>query len=536
MILVYNHFESPLVQRVVEQEILPIPEHVLEASEDAPAALVGDFIYEPEPEQILERLLPVYVETELYRALLESAASEQGARMTAMRNASKNAGELIDSLTLAMNRARQAEITQEILEVVAGADALTAAAPPTKPAAAIRTSNRPRPSHARLCEPRDRSDGAARQGREVLSAGAGLAAEVALEERRRARRGPRFRARGYWEQVWLRFRRDKVAIAGGIFIILLVLVAFVGAPLAEQALGHGPNDIFPTPGVGVDMNLVPVGLDDVTTSAPRGAPGEGTTRSSSSAPTRQLGRDMFLRLLYGAQVSLEVAIGATLLVRLDRADPRRSIAGFFRGIADTVISRLTEIVMAFPLLLFVIAVAATVGEQTQRHHLRSSYHRGVVTLLILVGGIFGWFYPARIIRAQVLSLREKEFIEAARMTGASDWRIMRSHLLPHLVAPLIVFSTLIVATNVIAEAGLSFLGLGIPAPTASWGNLLAEGPNYYLSQPWLMVWPGLAILLTTLAFNLLGDGLRDAFDPRAPGRGQLSGLVKNISLAPTNIL
>jgi F-type H+-transporting ATPase subunit gamma len=126
VIVVYNHFESPLVQRVVEQEILPIPENILEGDDRHTAALVGDFIYEPEPEQILERLLPVYVETELYRALLESAASEQGARMTAMRNASKNAAELIDSLTLAMNRARQAEITQEILEVVAGADALTA--------------------------------------------------------------------------------------------------------------------------------------------------------------------------------------------------------------------------------------------------------------------------------------------------------------------------------------------------------------------------------------------------------------------------
>jgi F-type H+-transporting ATPase subunit gamma len=128
VVVVYNHFVSPLVQQVVEQDLLPIPEQVLEAGEDDQhrAALLGDFIYEPEPEQILERLLPVYVETELYRALLESAASEQGARMTAMRNASKNAGELIDSLTLAMNRARQAEITQEILEVVAGADALTA--------------------------------------------------------------------------------------------------------------------------------------------------------------------------------------------------------------------------------------------------------------------------------------------------------------------------------------------------------------------------------------------------------------------------
>ena len=127
VVIVYNHFVSPLVQQVVEQDVLPIPEQMLEAGDDEEhhAALLGDFIYEPEPEQILERLLPVYVETELYRALLESAASEQGARMTAMRNASKNAGELIDSLTLAMNRARQAEITQEILEVVAGADALT---------------------------------------------------------------------------------------------------------------------------------------------------------------------------------------------------------------------------------------------------------------------------------------------------------------------------------------------------------------------------------------------------------------------------
>jgi F-type H+-transporting ATPase subunit gamma len=128
VLIVYNHYESPLVQRVTEQEVLPIPEHLLETDDEERAedSLRGDFIYEPEPEQILERLLPVYLETEIYRALLESAASEQGARMTAMRNASKNAGELIDSLTLEMNRARQAEITQEILEVVAGADALSA--------------------------------------------------------------------------------------------------------------------------------------------------------------------------------------------------------------------------------------------------------------------------------------------------------------------------------------------------------------------------------------------------------------------------
>ena len=124
VVVIYNHFESALTQRVVAQEVLPIPESLLEGDDESAQALLGDFIYEPEPEQILERLLPVYVETELYRALLESAASEQGARMSAMRNASKNAGDLIESLTLQMNRARQAEITQEILEVVAGADAL----------------------------------------------------------------------------------------------------------------------------------------------------------------------------------------------------------------------------------------------------------------------------------------------------------------------------------------------------------------------------------------------------------------------------
>ena len=139
---------------------------------------------------------------------------------------------------------------------------------------------------------------------------------------------------------------------------------------------------------------------------------------------------------------------------------------------------------------------------------------GVFTL-VLIFSVFGWFYPARIIRGVVLSLREKEFVEAARMTGASDFRIMRSHLLPHLVAPIIVYSTLIIASNIIAEAGLSFLGLGIELPTASWGNLLQQAKDFYLIQPWLMFWPGFAVLVTTLAFNLLGDGLRDAFDPRA---------------------
>jgi peptide/nickel transport system permease protein len=190
-----------------------------------------------------------------------------------------------------------------------------------------------------------------------------------------------------------------------------------------------------------------------------------------------------------------------------------SIAGYFRGWIDTVISRVTEITMAFPALLFIIALASTVGSRMDNVTF-GIFGRGVITL-VLVFTMFGWFYPCRIIRAQVLSLREKEFIEAARMVGASDWRIIRSHLLPHLVAPIIVFSTLIVASYILAEAGLSFLGLGIKLPTSSWGNLLQSATEYYTLQPWLMIWPGLAVLVTTLSFNLLGDGLRDAFDPRS---------------------
>ena len=145
------------------------------------------------------------------------------------------------------------------------------------------------------------------------------------------------------------------------------------------------------------------------------------------------------------------------------------------------------------------------------------FPKGVVTL-VLIFSIFGWYYPARIMRAQVLSIREKEYVEAARMIGASDARIIRSHVLPHLVAPMIVYSTLIVASYVLLEAGLSFLGLGIKLPTASWGNLLSDAPQYYTTRPLLMLWPGLAVLVTTLAFNLLGDGLRDAFDPRSSHR------------------
>jgi peptide/nickel transport system permease protein len=340
--------------------------------------------------------------------------------------------------------------------------------------------------------------------REVLSAGAGLAAEVALESGGELGEIQAVKARGYWEQVWRRFSKDKVAIGSGVFIILLVFTAFAGAPLAERWLGHGPNDLYTT--VGVDQEtLVPVGP------MTRGTDLEGNEVLFVLGGADSLGRDLFLRLLYGARVSLEVAVGATLL-SMTIGVLLGATAGYFRGWIDAIISRFTEITMALPALLLIIALAATAGERVDNITF-GILPPGVFTLVAVLG-IFGWFYPARIVRSQVLSLREKEFIEAARMVGSSDWRIIRSHLLPHLVAPIIVYSTLIVAQFVLAEAGLSFLGIGIKLPTASWGSLLSVAPEFYTQQPWLMVWPGLAVLLTTLAFNLLGDGLRDAFDPR----------------------
>jgi ABC-type dipeptide/oligopeptide/nickel transport system permease subunit len=341
---------------------------------------------------------------------------------------------------------------------------------------------------------------------EILSSGAGLGASVALETGTELGEIQQVRARGYWEQVWRRFKKDKVAIAGGIFIIFLLIFAFAGGPIFSKILGHGPDTLFFD---GVD----PVSLQPKGPWAHVTHPTTGEHQLLPLGADSSLGRDVFLRLLYGAQVSLQVAMLACLL-GMSIGVLLGSIAGYYRGWADTVVSRITEITMAFPVLLFIIALASTVGARLDQITLGGIFEPGVMTL-VLVLGIFGWFYPARIIRAVVLSLREKEFIEAARMVGASDWRIIRSHLLPHLVAPIIVYSTLTIAQLVLAEAGLSFLGLGIKLPTASWGSMLAEGPNYYTTQPWLMVWPGLAVLLTTLAFNLLGDGLRDAFDPRS---------------------
>jgi len=315
--------------------------------------------------------------------------------------------------------------------------------------------------------------------------------------------GDDVRARGYWEQAWRRFRRHRIAVFSGFMIILIVLVAFIGAPIATHVLGHGPNDI----NANAVINYAPA----PPFSTVKDANGHNTTYVLGASDL--VGRDEFLRVLYGAQVSLEAAVVSTI-IGLFIGVVMGTLAGFYGGLIDTLVSRMTEIVMAFPLLLFAIALASTVGDRLNSYTMFGLFDPGIVTLILVIS-TFSWYYPARIVRAQVLSLREKEFVEAARMVGGSNFRIMRSHLLPHVVGTIIVYGTLTVATNILFEAALSYLGVGLPPPNASWGNLLSDAVDYYTTQPWLMVWPGVAILITTLSFNLLGDGLRDAIDPRS---------------------
>jgi peptide/nickel transport system permease protein len=353
--------------------------------------------------------------------------------------------------------------------------------------------------------------------REVLGTQAGLASAVAVETHGELGETEEVRARGYWEQVWRRFRRDKVAIASGFFLVFLIFVAIAGGPIAAHFLGHGVNDFNQNAG-SHGIQQLPVGpLSHVACDGFAIPPHGCVTHPHVKqlyilGADGVLGYDEFLRLLYGARASLEVAVLSTLGVMFIGII-LGTLAGYYRGWIDTVISRVIELTMVFPALLFIIALSATVGPRIN-HITFGIFPQGVVTLVV-VFSILGWFYPARIMRAQVLSLREKEFVEAARMIGASDARIMRSHIVPHLVAPIIVYATLTMAQYILLEASLSFLGLGINPNTPTWGNLLSTAPQYYLTQPWLMLWPGAAILLTTLAFNLLGDGLRDAFDPRS---------------------
>src|SRR5487761_239419 len=292
-----------------------------------------------------------------------------------------------------------------------------------------------------------------------------------------------------WELFWARFKRDKVAIAALVFIVLLVLVAILAGPITA-AVAHSPDAQFPQY------------LDSF------GLPSGPSSRFLFGLD--QVGRDVFSRVLYGAQASLEVALIATA-ISVGIGVVLGMVAGYFRGWVDTIISRLIDVTLAFPILLLALGIASacSLGNGCAA----GLNHPGLGTVIVAIV-VINWTYIGRIIRGQVLSLREKEFIEAARASGARSSTIIFRELLPNLVAPIVVYSTLIIPQNILLEAALSFLGVGIQPPRASWGQMLADASPIYSTAWWYFAFPGGALLLTVLAFNLLGDGVRDALDPR----------------------
>jgi peptide/nickel transport system permease protein/oligopeptide transport system permease protein len=304
------------------------------------------------------------------------------------------------------------------------------------------------------------------------------------------------RGRSPWQIAWARLRRDRAAMAGGWFILLMIGVA-VFAPVLVALFGHPPDEPH-------------YELLNTATGGPAGAfGGMGWDFLLGIEPLN--GRDVFSRVVYGSRVSLLVAALATMISVLV-GTLMGVVAGYVGGWVDHLISAVMDLFLALPLLLFAIAIVAVVPDEA--FGLSGSGLR--VGVLVAVIGFFGWPYLGRIVRGQTLSLREKEFIEAARGAGAGPFHIMFREILPNLTAPILVYGTLLVPTNILFEAALSYLGVGVKRPTASWGDMLATASNgWFRVTPVFMAVPGIAIFLTVLAFNLLGDGLRDAFDPRA---------------------
>ena len=285
--------------------------------------------------------------------------------------------------------------------------------------------------------------------------------------------------RSSWQLAWSRLKKDRAAIISFAVIVVIILVA-IFAPVVATITGHGVNHQYRT--TGLSVNGLPVG------------PG-----SKFLLGTDDLGRDILVRLAYGARISLYVGVVATLATVAIGAVLGLA-AGYFGGIVDTIIARLVDLVLSLPFLLFAISLVAR-------------FHPGL-TIVIIVVAVFGWAAVARIVRGQVLSIREKEYIEAARSLGSSSWRIMFMDILPNVATQLIVYATLLIPITIVLEASLSFLGVGVPPPTADWGQMLAEAESVYQQAWWFLVFPGLALLITTLSFNILGDGVRDALDPR----------------------
>jgi peptide/nickel transport system permease protein len=298
-------------------------------------------------------------------------------------------------------------------------------------------------------------------------------------------------ARSPLQLFWRRFRKDRIAMVALGFIVLLVLAAIFAKPIIKLVGAPSPN-IQETDS-----------LDDF------GLPtGPSSDHLFGVDP---IGRDVFSRVLYGAQVSLTVAfVGTGLSVLFGTI--LGTVSGFYRSWIDTIIARSLDVMLAFPVLLLGLGLAtACSGENGCVGGLVQPGLSVVIFIIVLANTP----YVARIIRGQVLSLREKEFVEASRSLGASNTRIMFRDILPNLVAPIIVYTTLFIPANILLEAALSFLGVGVQPPRPSWGAMLSDAVSIFDVAWWFMFFPGMALLLTVLAFNLVGDGLQDALNPKS---------------------
>ena len=293
--------------------------------------------------------------------------------------------------------------------------------------------------------------------------------------------------------AWLRLRRDKVALAGGVFVIFLIVVAIVGPFVVQSPLTYHPSLINPT------------------FSRPYGAFG-GISTAHPFGVEPVTGRDVLSRIVIGTRYSMVIGFLATA-VAVVLGVFFGIVSGYFGGWVDAVIARTMDVFLAFPLLVFALALVGVIP-QTAFGLTGNSLRLAVLVFII---GFFSWPYMGRIIRGQTLSLREREFVDAARSLGGRGPYILGRELLPNLVGPILVYSTLLIPTNILFEAALSYLGVGLIPPTPSWGEMLSDAVTngYYYIDPMYMIIPGLAIFITVMAFNLLGDGLRDALDPRS---------------------
>ncbi|MFI0722371.1 ABC transporter permease [Streptomyces sp. NPDC021224] len=312
---------------------------------------------------------------------------------------------------------------------------------------------------------------------------------------------PELQGRSPGQLMWRRFKRDRAGVISAYIVVFFFLVG-ICAPLIAKLYGKDPYTLYGQNDPGL--------LDDFGYPV---APNGGMSGHFWFGIEPGLGRDVFTQLLYGIRTSLFIAVAVTIVVTITSI-VLGVTAGYLGGKTDYFIGRATDLLMAFPAQLFFVAVMPVVTALFVSPSDETPTYLRVVAL-IAVQWILGWMGLARLLRGQVLSLREREFIEAARVTGASPWRIVRRELLPNLVTPILVQSTLMLPTFVTAEAGLSFLGVGLVEPTPDWGRMFARGAEVYQNDITYMFFPGVAMVIFIVAFNLLGDSVRDAFDPKA---------------------